>query len=150
MVTVGAVSMAGLPLVAYADEVKKVKKPKVLETELGIKYLELKKGSGPYPNPGDFVIITYSAFLSNGTLFDTNDVKGRKALSFRIGRKQQIEGLESVLYNMQPGGECTCTIPAQYAFGDQGICLPNEGCLVPPNETLKYVIKLKNVAPAYS
>jgi FKBP-type peptidyl-prolyl cis-trans isomerase len=40
---------------------KKVKKPKVLETpDLGIKYIELTKGSGPYPSPGDFVVISYT------------------------------------------------------------------------------------------
>lgn len=135
----------------FADEaVKKQKKAKVLETELGIKYIELKKGSGPYPTPGDFVVINYSAFLSNGTVFDSTEIKGRKPLSFRFGRKQQIEGLESVLSYMQPGGECTCTIPPKYAFGEEGICIKDQGCLVPPNETLKYVIKLKQVAPSYS
>ena len=49
---------------AVSDQVK-VKKaavksaPKVLETELGIKYIELKKGSGAFPTPNDFVIINY-------------------------------------------------------------------------------------------
>jgi hypothetical protein len=52
---------------AVSDQ-KKVKKPtdkptkvapKVLETELGIKYIELKKGSGAFPTPNDFVIINY-------------------------------------------------------------------------------------------
>ena len=45
---------------ADTTQPKKSKKPKVLETDLGIKYIELIKGSGPYPNPGDFVIITYT------------------------------------------------------------------------------------------
>ena len=48
---------------AVSDQVK-VKKnaksvPKVLVTELGIKYIELKKGSGAFPTPNDFVIINY-------------------------------------------------------------------------------------------
>ena len=48
---------------AVSDQVK-VKKtaktaPKVLETELGIKYIELKKGSGAFPTPNDYVIINY-------------------------------------------------------------------------------------------
>ena len=43
-----------------ADETKvKVKKPKIKETELGIKYIEVKKGSGAYPAPGDFVVVNY-------------------------------------------------------------------------------------------
>lgn len=142
---------AVLPSNAEDDSVvkKRTKKPKVLETELGIKYIELKKGSGPYPSPGDYLVITYSGFLANGTMFDSTDIKGRKPLSFRFGKKQQIAGLESVIATMQPGGECTCTIPPEYAYGKDGVCIPNEGCIVPPNETVNYVVKLKAVAPAY-
>jgi FKBP-type peptidyl-prolyl cis-trans isomerase len=148
--TASALLLPAASLPALAEEVtKKKKKPKVLETELGIKYIELKKGSGPYPQPGDFVVISYSGFLTNGTMFDSTEIKGRKPLSFRFGKKQQIQGLESVLANMQPGGECTCTIPPKYAYGADGVCVPNEGCIVPPNETVNYVVKLRAVAPAY-
>ena len=129
---------------------KKPKKVKVLETpDIGIKYIEVKKGSGSYPNPGDFVVINYTGFLSDGTVFDSTETKGRKPLAFKVGKKQQIEGIESVLYYMQPGGEVTCTIPPQYAFGKDGICVKGE-CLVPPNETVKYVIKLKQVGAGFN
>ena len=139
-----------LPSLADEEVVKKrTKKPKVLVTDLGIKYIELKKGTGPYPQPGDFLAISYSGFLSNGTMFDSTDIKGRKPLSFRIGKGQQIAGIESVLATMQAGGECTCTIPPEFAYGKDGVCVPNEGCIVPPNETVNYVLKLKAVAPAY-
>lgn len=142
-----------LPLLSIADDGvttnKKSKKVKVLETDLGIKYIELKKGTGAYPNVGDYVVISYIGFLSNGTIFDSTDAPGRKPITFRFGKKQQIDGLESVIANMQPGGECTCTIPPEYAFGKDGICLPDQGCLVPPNETVKYFIKLKSVGVSY-
>lgn len=148
---IAAASMLTLSSPSLAAEVtKKTKKPKVLETDLGIKYIVLKQGEGPYPNPGDFVVVGYTGFLSNGTIFDTTDAPGRKPISFRFGKKQQIEGLESVLSNMQPGGECTCSIPSKYAFGEKGICIENEGCLVPPNENVKYAVKLIKVAPSYS
>lgn len=127
----GAASLSALlalsSLPARADTeaaTKKTKKPKVLETpDLGIKYIEVTKGSGPYPNPGDFVVISYTALLSNGTVFDSTEVKGRKPLSFRFGQKQIISGLESVVGEMQPGGQCTCNIPAKYAYGSKGVCL---------------------------
>jgi len=135
-----------------ADEPKKKsKKPKVKETDLGINYIELKKGSGPYPGQGDFVVVDYTAFLNNGTVFDSTEIKGRKQLSFRFGMNQTIPGVESVLSYMQPGGEATCTIPPKYAYGSKGVCLPNGGeCLVPPDETLKYVLKLRNVGAGYN
>jgi FKBP-type peptidyl-prolyl cis-trans isomerase len=127
------------------------KKPKVLETDLGIQYIILNKGSGPYPNPGDFIVIDYIGFLKNGTVFDSTEVKGRKPLSFRFGKKQIIPGIESVLEYLQPGGEATCVIPPQFAYGSKGVCL-EEGkeCIVPPNETLKYVLKLKSVGAGYN
>ena len=78
------------------------------------------KGSGPYPNTGDFVAIDYDAFLSNGTMFDSTIGKGKKSISFKFGQKQIIPGLESVLEYMQPGGEATCSIPAKYAYGEKG------------------------------
>ena len=43
----------------------------------------------------------------------------------------------------------TCTIPAEYGYGKKGVCLP-DGCIVPPNETLKYFIKLKSVGAGYN
>ena len=46
---------------------KEIEKEKVVvqETDLGIQYLVSKKGSGPYPNPGDFVVINYTGLLSD-------------------------------------------------------------------------------------
>lgn len=113
----------------------------------------LKQGQGAFPAPGDFVVIsyTYTAFLNNGTVFDTTDAKGRKPITFRIGKKQMIPGVESVVEYMQPGTEVTCTIPSKYAYGEKGVCLPdNSGCLVPPNEDLKYAIKLISVGAGYN
>lgn len=68
-----------------------------------------------------------------------------------MGKKQVMEGLENIISYMQAGGEVTCTIPQKFAFGDKGICLPQTGeCLVPPNETVKYVVNLKNVGVSYN
>jgi FKBP-type peptidyl-prolyl cis-trans isomerase len=60
--TSGLIAYAGSISIANAADtpVKKSKKPKVLETDLGIKYIELIKGTGAYPNPGDFVVISYT------------------------------------------------------------------------------------------
>jgi len=156
-----AAVVAASPLVSLAADnnddatkPKKAKKVKVLETDLGIPYIVVKKGSGSYPNPGDFVVITYTGFLSDGTVFDSTEGKGKKAKAFRFGQKQVIPGIESVVELMQPGGEVTCSIPSKYAYGTKGVCVDTkEGqkeCLVKPNEDLKYVIKLKTVGAGYN
>lgn len=46
--------------------------------------------------------------------------------------------------------QVTCTIPAKYAYGAKGVCVPNEGCLVPPNEDVKYALKLISAGAGYN
>lgn len=138
-----------------ADELARKKKPAkekpvVQETDLGIQYLVSKKGSGAYPNPGDFVVINYTGFLSDGTVFDTTEAKGKKPLAFRMGEKQVIPGLESVIEMLQGGAEATCTIPSKYAYGAKGVCIKEGECLIPPNEKLRYAIKVKTVGAGYN
>jgi FKBP-type peptidyl-prolyl cis-trans isomerase len=139
---------------AYGPVEEKTKpkaKPKTKETDLGIPFVELKKGDGPYPGAGDFVAINYIGFLPDGTVFDETHEK--KALSFTFGKKQVIPGLESVIELMQPGGECTTIIPSKYAYGEKGVCVAGQSgkeCLVPPNTNLKYFIKLKRVGAGYN
>ena len=56
-----------------------------------------------------------------------------------------------IIFILTIGSEVTCTIPAEFAYGKKGVCLANEGgCIVPPNETLKYFIKLKSVGAGYN
>jgi FKBP-type peptidyl-prolyl cis-trans isomerase len=151
--TAAVFTSAVFPSIASAygaiDEKSKKKKLTIQETDDGVKYIMQKKGEGPYPNPGDFVAIDYDAFLKNGTMFDSTIGKGKKSISFRIGQKQVIPGIESVLNYMQPGGELTCTIPAALAYGSKGVCI-KDGCIVPPGEDLKYYIKLKSVGAGYN
>lgn len=96
------------------------------------------------------MVIRYTAFLNNGTIFDSTEGKGRKPITFRMGKQQVIPGLESVVEYMQPGAEVTCTIPAKFAYGERGVCVPNEGCLVPRNEDLKYAVKLISIGAGYN
>ena len=164
LVTTGAAVLAVQTLLpsasrAYGDAEelarKKKKKPAkekvvVQETDLGIQYLISKKGKGSYPNPGDFVVISYTGFLSDGTVFDSTEGKGKKPLAFRMGEKQVIPGLESVIEMLQAGAEATCTIPAKYAYGSKGVCIKEGECLIPPNEKLRYAIKVKTVGAGYN
>jgi FKBP-type peptidyl-prolyl cis-trans isomerase len=144
---IGSSTLFGLTSVAVAaDQVKKPKKVKVLETDSGIKYIEVKQGGGSYPADGDFVVISYTGFLPDGTVFDSTEGKGRKPLTFRMGMKQIIPGIEEVLREMRSGGEVTCTIPSKMAYGERGVCIKDGECLVPPNTNLNYAIKLKAVA----
>jgi FKBP-type peptidyl-prolyl cis-trans isomerase len=126
----------------------KKQKVKVLETDLGIQYVVLKKGEGAFPNSGDFVAIQYIGFLPDGKVFD--DTHEKKALSFTFGKKQVIPGLESVIEMLSAGSEVTTNIPAKYAYGAKGVCTTSGECLIPPNTDLKYFIRLKRVGAGYN
>lgn len=126
---------------------KKKKKLKVGETDLGIKYIDLRVGDGPNPYEGDLVAINYIGFKIDGTEFDSQYAK--KNLAFKFGAKQIIPGLEDVLATMRPGGQRSCTIPSKFAYGSKGVCL-NDGCIVKPNEDLNFVITLKTVGASYN
>jgi len=144
-----ATVMAGAA-VAGAEEqaAAKKKKVKVLETDSGIPYVVLKKGDGAYPNPGDFVVINYIGFLPDGTVFD--DTHEKKALSFRMGQKQVIPGLESVIEMLSAGSEVTTNIPSKFAYGAKGVCTTTGECLIKPNTDLKYFVRLKRVGAGYN
>ena len=150
-VTVAA-SLGAAPRITHAYGVveepvkRKKRKMKVGETNLGIKYVDLKDGEGLSPQSGDLIAINYIGFKMDGTPFDSQYSK--KNLSFKFGANQVIPGIEDVLETMRPGGQRSCTIPAKYAYASKGICV-KEGCVVEPGEDLKYVITLNRVAAGY-
>lgn len=115
----------------------KPKKPQFTR-EGGIAYSDLSVGSGPSPQEGDFVIVDYIAYLSNGVAFDNTKQPGRKSLVFQVGKNKVIPGLETAIMGMQMGGHRLAIIPPEKAFGERGVCFPEQGCLVPPDETLEY------------
>ena len=67
---------AGLPVVTYPD---------------GLKYIDLKVGTGDVAKSGDNVIVQYTGWLSTGGHpFDTSRQEGRGAFTLQIGVGQVI------------------------------------------------------------
>ncbi|KAA8495091.1 Peptidyl-prolyl cis-trans isomerase FKBP16-3, chloroplastic [Porphyridium purpureum] len=135
-----------VPAVIAAEEKKAASKLTFIDTESGLAYAEIKKGSGPMPHDGDLVIVNYVAYLADGTIFDNTTVPGRKPLAFQMGARKVIPGLEEALRTMQPGGKRKVIVPPKLAYGSRGVCFGEEGCLVPPNSVLEYDLELVRVA----
>jgi FKBP-type peptidyl-prolyl cis-trans isomerase len=106
--------------------------------EGGIAFSDLEVGAGPAPGDGDFVIVDYVAYLSSGVAFDNTKQAGRKSLVFQMGKNKVIPGLETAIAGMRMGGHRLAIIPPALAYGERGVCFPDQGCLVPPGETLEY------------
>lgn len=140
--TAGA-ALAASACPAVAAEAGKTKRPSYIKDDSGISYYDVKAGSGSNPMEGDFVVVDYVAFLSNGAVFDS-----RKGFVFQMGQRQVIPGLEAAILSMKPGGERKAVLPPQLAYGEKGVCVGQDRneCLVPPNQTLGYDITLQRVA----
>ena len=59
-------ALASSQLLPAVAEEKKAKRPKFITTDNGAVYFDLKEGGGYSPQRGDFVVVTYKGYLSNG------------------------------------------------------------------------------------
>ncbi|EGO00031.1 hypothetical protein SERLA73DRAFT_180409 [Serpula lacrymans var. lacrymans S7.3] len=100
----------------------------------GLKFRDVKVGTGKAAKNNDRVGMRYIGKLTNGTIFDKN-VKG-KPFSFRLGKGEVIKGWDIGIAGMQVGGERELTIPAKLAYGSQKIDK------IPANSTLVFEVKL--------
>ena len=110
--------------------------PKELETE------DLVEGDGAAAKPGDTVTVEYvGVSYSNGDEFDSSWER-TEPFSFPIGAGQVIPGWDQGIPGMKVGGRRELIIPPDLAYGKQG-APPDIG----PNETLIFVVDLKDVQP---
>jgi FKBP-type peptidyl-prolyl cis-trans isomerase 2 len=65
---------------------------------------------------GNTVRVRYQVKLQDGTVCDTSDHQG--PLTFTIGDRQVISGLEEAVIGMEPGETRSGRIPRQKAFGE--------------------------------
>ena len=79
-------------------------------TPSGLKYVELKEGTGATPQSGQTVEVHYVGTLEDGTKFDSSRDRGQP-FSFKIGVGQVIKGWDEGLSPMIVGGLRQLIIP---------------------------------------
>ncbi len=112
---------------------------KEVTTNSGLKYQDLKAGTGEPARSGDYVTVHYVGMLADGKEFDSS-VKHGKPFSFMIDKDQVIKGWHEGLVGMKAGGKRRLTIPPQLAYGSEG----SRGA-IPPNATLTFDIELLKI-----
>jgi peptidylprolyl isomerase len=112
---------------------------KVITTPSGLKYEDLKVGTGATPKPGQTVSVQYTGTLENGTKFDSSRDRG-VPFEFSIGQGQVIPGWDEGLSTMKVGGRRKLTIPPNLGYGAAGA-----GGVIPPNATLIFDVELVGV-----
>lgn len=110
-------------------EVLEVKAPPVItpwistgdtiSTLSGLSYVVIDPGHGELIKDNDMVMVHYSGFLANGTIFDSS-VKFDEPLKVPVGAQTVIDGWEEGLKLMRPGAKFKLFIPFHLAYGEQG------------------------------
>lgn len=65
----------------------------------------------------DKIMVFYTGYLEDGTVFDSNE--GREALSFEVGAGQVIKGFDNAVVGMKNGESKTIIIKPDDAYGER-------------------------------
>jgi len=126
-----------------ADVIKKAEdesKSKVVKTESGLMYVDLKVGEGETLKTTDRVDVHYTGWLVDGTKFDSSfDHKPPAPLPVSLAGgviKGWLEGLAT----MKVGGKRRLIIPPDLAYGKAG--RPS----IPPDSTLVFDVEILGIS----
>jgi len=114
--------------------------PKVVTTKSGLKYVDLKVGTGPSPKTGQDVTVHYVGTLMNGKKFDSSRDHGMP-FNFTIGQGAVIKGWDEGVLTMKVGGKRKLIVPPALAYGPGG----TPDGTIPPNATLNFEVELLGV-----
>jgi FKBP-type peptidyl-prolyl cis-trans isomerase len=114
-----------------------VKPEQVMKTKSGLKYADLKTGTGDEAKAGKMVKVHYTGWLRNGKKFDSS--VGKAPFEFELGAGDVIKGWDEGVAGMKIGGKRKLFIPAGLAYGAGG-----RGS-IPPNAELIFEVELLGV-----
>lgn len=127
-------------LLAGAQNTNAEKSKTMITTASGLKYVEIKEGTGATPKTGQTVVVHYTGTLEDGTKFDSSRDRGQP-FQFRIGVGQVIKGWDEGVGTMKVGGQRQLIIPSELGYGARGA-----GGVIPPNATLIFDVELIKIA----
>ena len=117
---------------------KKKKDKKMQNMKGGIKYRDMKVGSGDVLKHGDKVRVYYVGQLDDKKVFD-KCISGQ-GFEFNYGKGDVIKGWDMGIKGMKVGGKRKLVIPPKLGYGQQG-SPPQIGS----NATLTFTIEVKGV-----
>jgi FKBP-type peptidyl-prolyl cis-trans isomerase len=102
----------------------------------GLKYLDLKIGTGAVAQPGQQAEVHYTGWLTSGQKFDSS-VDRKEPFAFKLGAGQVIKGWDEGVAGMKVGGKRKLMIPPALGYGARGA-----GGVIPPNADLVFEVEL--------
>lgn len=108
-------------------------------TPSGLKYEDIKQGTGDAAAAGKTVSVHYTGWLTNGKKFDSSKDRGQP-FEFPLGGGRVIKGWDEGVQGMKVGGVRKLTIPPGLGYGSRGA-----GNAIPPDATLVFEVELLKV-----
>lgn len=109
------------------------------ETASGVKYWDIRVGTGAVATMGKTATVHYTGWLENGKKFDSSVDRG-EPYSFTLGEHRVILGWEEGVAGMKVGGKRQLKIPPGAGYGGRGY-----PPVIPPNSTLIFDVELLKV-----
>lgn len=136
--------VAVLCLVSFQSSADEKKEGKVVTTASGLKYQDLKEGTGDAAKAGDVVQVYYTGWLTSdgktkGKKFDSSLDRG-EPFKFKLGNGDVIKGWDEGVAGMKVGGKRLLVIPPALGYGARGA-----GSDIPPNATLLFEVELLKI-----
>ncbi len=107
----------------------------------GLRYLIHSTGKGASPKQGEYVLLRFTAMLTDSTVFDRSEEA--EPFIFQVGNREVVKGLDKAVQLMKKGGKATFFIPPSLGYKEFGV-----GKTVPPNAALIYDLELTDVMDA--
>ncbi|MGB5105997.1 MAG: FKBP-type peptidyl-prolyl cis-trans isomerase [Candidatus Zixiibacteriota bacterium] len=108
-------------------------------TASGLKYIQVKPGTGGKPRPGQTVLVHYVASLPDGKKLESTRER-EVPFEFVIGKGQVIKGLDEGVASMNIGELRKLIVPSQLAEGEKLIPAG-----IPPKTSVIFEIELLGV-----
>ncbi len=90
-------------------------------TDLGIYYIILEEGNGPFPQKGDSCFLEYTGYFYDGTKFDSSHNYSDNGIwKFVFSEIKLIKGFEDGIKLMNKGARLELIIPSKLAYGAYG------------------------------
>jgi len=144
LIGLGLIGLCALPAYTESrqsdkDKDKDKSEKKVITSKSGLKYEDLKVGTGEEAKSGTTVEVHYTGWLKDGKKFDSS-LDRKQPFSFKLGAGTVIKGWDEGVAGMKVGGKRTLTIPPELGYGARGA--PGA---IPPNSTLIFDVELLQV-----
>jgi FKBP-type peptidyl-prolyl cis-trans isomerase FkpA len=122
------------------------------KTKEGLYYQISEAGEGEKAQPGQNVLVNYTGYLLDGTIFDTSDEEIAKEaglynpgrtygpISFRLAANEVIVGWDIGIGQLAQGGKAKLIIPSPLAYGNS-----RRGGLIAENSILAFDVELVEI-----